>query len=335
MLLITGADQYVGFSIVSHLARYEHLRPLTRVLCQNKAPCLNFANKGIDVRQVDYSHPNHLSLAMRGVDHIILAVGNEKDRVANAKHLCQIAAQSGVKSIICISHVGAVSGVHESLQHYALIEEEVINSELQWTIIRPDWIQQNFHLWAALVEKHRHLALPMAENTEICPIDISDICNVVEQLVLDPKEKRLVDSLDNDHIDQVYTLTGPAMINGKQLADSLSEATGYDKMVYRHVRPMDLNYYLNELRKDIWFDARLKQERAQLYRDSFDNDSYRSKAFAIPTATQIQTFVDYFDWVTKTASSICVPHAPMITSMPSRSIDDFFKENANSFKPRV
>ncbi|KAI7863877.1 hypothetical protein BDF14DRAFT_1733201 [Spinellus fusiger] len=334
MLLITSADQYMGFSITSYLARYEHLRPMMRVLCQNKTSCLNFAKKGIDVHQVDYTHPNHLSLALRGVDHIILAVGNEKERVTYAKHLCQMAAQSGVKSIVCISHVGAVSGDHETLQHYALIEEQVINTDLQWTILRPEWLQQNFHLWSSYIEKYHHLPLPMAETTDICPIDVTDICRVVEVLVLD-QQKQLMPALEDQHQDQVYTLTGPASINSKQLADDLRDATGFNGMTYRQVRPMDLKYNLQELRKDIWFDARIKQESAQLYRDALDGESYSTKAFAVPTDLQIQTFVDYFDWVDKTASSVCVPHASMITGIPSRSMASFFQENANSFKPRV
>ncbi|KAF7729237.1 hypothetical protein EC973_004767 [Apophysomyces ossiformis] len=324
----------MGYAIASHLARYEHLRRQIRLLCQNKATCLNFAKKGIDVHQIDYTHPHQLSVAMRGVDQLILAVGHEKDRVLYAEHLCDMAAKSGIQSIICISHVGAVSDSHESLQQYALIEDFVINSDLQWTILRPDWVHQQFHLWAPYVEKYRRWPLPMPDNAEICPIDISDVCKVVEELVLDTSSKTLR-ALDDYHVDQVYTLTGPQAVTGKQLVDLLTKATGFQKFEYQLTRAMDLGYYLHDLKKDIWFDARIKQENAQIYRDTLDGYAYRSKSFGPPTATQIQTYLDYFDWVTKTASSICVPHASLITSLPSRPIRKFFQENANSFKPRV
>lgn len=136
MLLVVGSDQYIGYSILSHLAQYEKLRPQLRATCQSKVRCHGFIKHGIDIQEVDYSHPNHLSLALRGVDQVILVVGNEVNRVDNAKHICHVAAQSGVSSIICVSHVGSVSKSHQSLQEYNQIEQEVINSACQYTILR-------------------------------------------------------------------------------------------------------------------------------------------------------------------------------------------------------
>lgn len=136
MLLITGADQFMGYAITSHMAQFEHLRPFLRVLCQNKNRCHGFIKAGIDVREVDYNHPNQLSLALRGVDHIVLAIGNEPNRVENAKHICTVAAHSGVTNIVCVSHIGAVSRVHPSLQEFNTIEEQVIDSNCQYTILR-------------------------------------------------------------------------------------------------------------------------------------------------------------------------------------------------------
>jgi uncharacterized protein YbjT (DUF2867 family) len=136
MLLITGADQYMGYAITSHLAQFGLLRPQLRVLCQTKKRCFGFANVGIDVRQVHYNHPNDVSLALRGVDHLVLAIGNESHRVENAKRICAMAASSGVKTIICVSHVGAVSQSHSSLQDFNQIEQEVMRTSCQYTILR-------------------------------------------------------------------------------------------------------------------------------------------------------------------------------------------------------
>lgn len=136
MLLITGADQFMGYAITSHMAQFEELRPKIRVLCQNKSRCHGFINAGIDVRQVDYDHPNQISLGLRGVDHIILAIGSESDRVENAKRICMIAAHSGVTNIVCVSHIGAVSRIHPSLQDFNIIEEQVMHSHCQYTILR-------------------------------------------------------------------------------------------------------------------------------------------------------------------------------------------------------
>ncbi|ORY99922.1 hypothetical protein BCR43DRAFT_521127 [Syncephalastrum racemosum] len=329
MYLITSADQYMGHAITSHLARDPSLRSQMRILCQQKMTCLNFSNKGIDVRQVDYDHPNDLSLAMRGIKCMILAVGNEPDRVRYCEHLIDVANRSGVENIICISHVGAVSSTHEALRHFAFIEEKVISSEhCQWTILRPDFIYQHFLLWTSMIERSRVLSLPVPAGAEICPIDISDVCKVVEELV--------VRSNNNDqHAGQVYTLTGPQTLRIKDLIQWMRSATGFKKLEFVFTRPMDTAYYMQELRNDIWFDARIKREHSLIYQDTLDGYAYRSRILGAPSATQIQTIIDYFDWVHKTSSSVLVPHASSITSLPVRSVRKFLQENANSFKPRV
>ena len=122
----------------------------------------------------------------------------------------------------------------------------------------------------------------MPEQTELCPIDIIDLCKVIEVLLLDA-HKNTLPGLDDEHCGQVYTLTGPQSVNCKQILTSLIKATGYTKMQYKFTRPMDTSYYLEGLKHDIWFDARIGQERAATYKDTLTSYSYRSKAFSTPT----------------------------------------------------
>ncbi|KAI7892351.1 uncharacterized protein EV154DRAFT_504883, partial [Mucor mucedo] len=294
----------MGYAITSHMAQYKELRPKLRVLCQNKARCYGFINAGIDVRQVDYHHPNQISLGLRGIDHIILAIGSEPDRVENAKRICRVAAHSGVSNIVCVSHIGAVSRMHPSLQDYHIIEEQVMHSHCQYTILRYtchftfvitrtkqtmlahfdrlDFVQQYLHLWANYAEKNRKMILPLREDTEICPVDISDVCRVIEELVLD-KTSEALKPLDDRHDGQVYSLTGPESISGKRMVELLCQATGYQSFKYCHGRPMDLVYYMSGLAKDVWFDARLKREMSQIYHDTFETAAYREKAYCTPT----------------------------------------------------
>lgn len=46
---------------------------------------------------------------------------------------------------------------------------------------------------------------------------------------------------------------------------------------------MDLRYYLDSLSQDIWFDARIKMEMGQIYRDLIDHDSSYQKAYSLPS----------------------------------------------------
>lgn len=137
MILITSADQYVGHCIASHLASHRCLRPRLRLTCRDRNLCLGFSNKNIDVQQVDYYHPHELAKAFRGIDHVIMAVGNEHDRVAIAENICKVANRSGVKSIVCVSQVGATATEYPHLRHFASIEDFVVNTgNCDWVILR-------------------------------------------------------------------------------------------------------------------------------------------------------------------------------------------------------
>ncbi|KAI8337635.1 hypothetical protein BC941DRAFT_39981 [Chlamydoabsidia padenii] len=338
MILITNADHYIGHSITSHLcSHYPDIRSQLRILCQNDTQCAHFRKHGIDVRQVDYQHPHYLSLAMRKVDHVVLVVGSHMDRVTSAKNICRVAQRSGIKSIIPISHVGALCpDMTSSLMDYALIEEEIINTvDCAWTILRTDWIQQDFHLWTTHAERYRTFPLPINANTEFCPIDIQDVCESVSSLLLNQDETAtIVDELDDLHVGQVYTLTGPQVVNGKDIIQSLVIATHYPTWRFMQIRPMDLRDYLYHLQTNIFFDARLKKDRARILMD--DCGTYRFNIIKAPSQSdqQVQDFLDYFDWVSHTSSSIFIPHVQLLTNKSPRSMDAFFLDNAISFKPR-
>lgn len=122
--------------------------------------------------------------------------------------------------------------------------------------------------------------MSISDDVNLCPIDLEDVCQIIDNLVLDNGEIR--SQLDAEHVGQVYTLTGPKHVSGKDLVNLLAETTGYDKLLYQQVRRMDMSYYLNEIGRDIWFDARVKRERAQIYNDELANYSYKSRVFAAP-----------------------------------------------------
>ncbi|KAI8328502.1 hypothetical protein BC941DRAFT_444804 [Chlamydoabsidia padenii] len=287
MLLISNADSYIGYSLTSHLASYPHLKCQLRVLCQDDTQCKNFRNQGIDVRKTDYTNPHQLSLAMRKVSHLVLVVGNQVNRVTHARNLCRVASRSGVNSIILLSHVGALCpNLTSSLMDYALVEDEIYNTDCAWTILRLDWIQQYFHLWSTYTERHRTFPLPIDVNTEFCPIDIQDVCECVSALLLDGttiNNVEIVDVLNDQHVGQVYTLTGSQMLDGKRLIQSLINATKYSAYRYTQIRPMDLQYYLEFLQKDILFDARLKNDQSRVIWDDFTSNAYRLNIIKSPT----------------------------------------------------
>lgn len=284
MLLITGVDDYLGYCIASHLSHIKTLRKDMRVLYSQPSSWVkNFQTKGIDVVAItDASHPDQLSKAMRNISQIVLTLGSHPNRVQHCQKMLQVASQSGVKSIIFLSHIGAQSEHHASLYDYGLVENLLVEEEQMTSVIfRLDWIQQYFHLWATQVEQTRKLSLPMKSETEMCPVDIGDVCKSIEGCCVSD-DNVLLAELDDQHVGQVYTLTGPEALKNKQVTQMMSNATRYRDYKNHMCRPMDTRFYLESLGRDIWFDARIKHERAKSYRDLLDNNAYRTKAFSVP-----------------------------------------------------
>lgn len=285
MILITCADDYLGYCIASHLSQFTALRSEMRILCQKKStkqPWLfNFAKKGIDVVSMDYSHLNDLSKAMRNIDQIILVMSNRPNRTEYCQQICNVASKSGVKSIIFLSHQGAQSEQHEALYDYGLVENHLVSmqQDMNWVILRLDFIQQFFHLWSNQVEVSGNMSLPLNSDIELCPIDISDVCSVISTFII--QNGSFTTCLNDYHAGQVYTLTGPEIVTSKSIIEMMSNATTFKLHRYHMARPMDTVYYLKDLRHNIWFDERLKKERSAVYMDQSEF-GYRTKALCLP-----------------------------------------------------
>ncbi|CAM0135094.1 unnamed protein product [Umbelopsis sp. WA50703] len=309
------------------------IRNQLRLTYQDKSMCYNFERQGAQMVAIDYNNENSLAQAVRGIQHIVLAIGFEDQRVDFCKKLIQRASKSGVKSIIVVSHMGAISSSHQTLKEFSEIEEEMFETAMDYVILRPDWINQNFHLWSSYIERYKKLPMSISAEVNLCPIDLEDVCQIVDNLLLDDGQIR--PQLDAQHIGQVYTLTGPKHVSGKDLVNLLAKTTGYDKLLYQQVRRMDMSYYLNEIGRDIWFDARVKREKAQVYNDELANYNYKSRVFGAPNSTQVQTYLDYLDYIQTNQGSTYSPHAEMLVKRPCKTVEQFFREHANDFKPRV
>lgn len=148
-------------------------------------------------------------------------------------------------------------------------------------------------MWGRSIETDRKMTLPLVNKDEICALDVTDLCSAIENLLLIPGKNQIRRILQDAHVGQVYTLTGPEPVNGQRLAECLSQGTGYTKFIYQPVRSVDTAYYLKGLIRDIWFDARVKQEHQRMYNDPLDDD-YSTRVFNAPTGTLDMTCILFY-----------------------------------------
>ncbi|HJT75302.1 MAG TPA: NAD(P)H-binding protein [Chitinophaga sp.] len=121
--------------------------------------------------------------------------------------LSRLAAEAGVKKLVLLSGRGEKEAQD--------CEKIVMNSGLQWTIVRASWFNQNFSE-SYLLEPIQagFVALPAGDVKEPF-IDVDDIADVVVAALT-----------EEGHNEKVYEVTGPRALSFREAINEIAQATG-------------------------------------------------------------------------------------------------------------
>ena len=131
-----------------------------------------------------------------------LAVPGSVDKISA---FVDAARRSGVKKLVLLSGRG-----EQETQH---CENIVMQSQLDWSIVRASWFMQNFSegfLAEAILSGH--LVLPIIKAKEPF-IDVDDIADVVTKIIA-----------DESHSNTLIELTGPELLSFEKIAQLISAA---------------------------------------------------------------------------------------------------------------
>jgi uncharacterized protein YbjT (DUF2867 family) len=158
----------------------------------------------------DWEDKTTWEAALQGVDAVYLSYHPDlaiPGAVATVDAFTQTAVKKGVRKIVLLSGRGEKEA--QACEHI------VMNSGIQWTIVRCAWFNQNFsegYLLDPLLAGH--VALP-AGNVAEPFVDVEDIADVaVAALTTD------------DHNGQVYELTGPRLMTFEEAIQEIAQAAG-------------------------------------------------------------------------------------------------------------
>ncbi len=158
----------------------------------------------------DWEQPATWASAIKGIDKIYitfqpdLAVPGAFEAI---KGLVAIARQEGVKKLVLLSGKGETEAER--------CEQVVINSGMDYTIVRASWFNQNFSesfFLEPILEGT--VALPMPE-AKVPYLDTGDIADVVVESLL-----------HREHNGEIYELTGPELLTFEEVINEISEASG-------------------------------------------------------------------------------------------------------------
>lgn len=195
--LIIGGTGKTGRKIVASL---EQLNQNVRVGSRNSSPAF------------DWQSPETWETALEGMDKVYitfqpdLAVPGALDAIET---LSKIARKKGVKKLVLLSGKGE--------REAELCEQVVMNSGLDYTIVRASWFSQNFSesfLLDPILSGHVILPKPEAKVPYIDTGDIADVA--VEAL------------LHNEHNGKIYELTGPRLWTFEEVTKEIAQASGRD-----------------------------------------------------------------------------------------------------------
>ncbi len=205
MIVVTGATGNVGRPLVDLLAAAgEEVTAVSRRISAADVPV------GVRWHQADLAESRSLKPALDGADALFLLTSG--DFVASGGDLgtvLEVARAAGVGRVVLLSSQGVGTG-----RHPADLENAVIASDMDWTLLRPAGFHANTLQWAGLVRAERMVAAPFGDIA-LPTIDPLDIAEVAAAVLRDPS-----------HIGSTYMLTGPAPVSPRQQAAVLADALG-------------------------------------------------------------------------------------------------------------
>jgi uncharacterized protein YbjT (DUF2867 family) len=175
----------------------------------------------------DWQDNSTWAAALNGMDKVYitfqpdLAVPGSLDAIEG---LTKDAIRTGIKKMVLLSGKGE--------REAELCEQVLINSRIDYTIVRASWFNQNFSESFFLDPiVAGNVALPQAD-AKVPYVDTDDIADVVVAALL-----------NNRHNGQVYELTGPRLLTFENVVDEISSATGRDITF----TPISMSAYLKML----------------------------------------------------------------------------------------
>jgi uncharacterized protein YbjT (DUF2867 family) len=231
MILVTGATGYIGRHLVARLVAQGE-RPRCLVRSEGRAASILPVN---DVELVlgDTIRPASLETALQGVDTVIHAAFVTADHkqmsgyhyaetnVGGTTNLIRMAKAADVKRIIEISGLGTKPDKPGSyMQGRYLAEKLVMDSGLDWTIIRPSVV---FGKDAPFIKGlvgliHSSPVLPLigGGKTMFQPIYVEDVVSVVLKVLAEPERTK----------GKIYTIGGSEQYSFSEIFDLLLKAIG-------------------------------------------------------------------------------------------------------------
>lgn len=273
MIAITGATGQLGYHVIESLLKTVPASQVVAIV-RHPAKAATLSQRGITVRQADYSDEAAFTTALQGVEKLLLISSSEVgQRAVQHRNVINAAKTAGVKFIAYTSLLHADRsplGLH--LEHVET-EKMLAGSGIPYTLLRNGWYSENYLASAPAALEHG-VFIGAAGEGKIASATRADYAAAAARVL----------STDG-HAGKVYELAGDDAWTLSQLADELSQQSG-KHIVYQNLSEADFAAALR--------GAGLPAGLADMLADSdigasegglFDNSRTLSQLIGRPTTT--------------------------------------------------
>jgi uncharacterized protein YbjT (DUF2867 family) len=213
MILVTGATGTVGRALVRELTeRGVAFKAMVRKDADRDA----LERAGVAAVVADYNDSARLSAAMAGIEQFYLIGPADPPHVSGEGAVIDAAQRAGVRRVVKQSAMAAHDMSACAFKRWnGVIERQLIQSSLAYTILRPTGFMQNFVNYdAARIAAEAVIRAPLGD-ARVSWIDVRDIAGVATTVLS-----------EEGHDGRIYDLSGPEALSHYDIAAKLSAATG-------------------------------------------------------------------------------------------------------------
>jgi uncharacterized protein YbjT (DUF2867 family) len=208
MILVTTAGK-VGAEAARLLA--EQSVPV-RLIVRDRDKAAASVEAGVDVVEGDLGVPASIDAALKGVDGVILVSPAVPELELN---VIAAAARADVGHVVKITSKASADSVIGRRRDQAAIEDGLIASGLDYTLMRNNGYMQNLLMLAPMIAATGGFGTSAGDG-RVGMIDTRDVAAVVAAIAASPA----------GHVGQTYWPTGPELISFPDAARILSEVLG-------------------------------------------------------------------------------------------------------------
>ena len=272
MIGITGATGHLGQLTVQALL--DRGMPTTEIvaLVRNPQKASGLSAQGVRVRHADYTQPETLEAALRGIDKLLLISSNDvANRVIPQQNVVAAAKQAGVKLIAYTSILRADTSTMRLAEDHQHTEAAIRESDIPFVFLRNGWYLENYN--PAQAAEHGVLA-GSAGDGRVSAAARADYAEAAAAVLS-----------QDGHENAIYELGGDLAFTLGELAAEVQAQSGqpvrYQNLPEADYAAMLRGFGLPEAMADKLADADTKLEQGELYTDSRD----LSRLIGRPTMT--------------------------------------------------